>query len=1335
MRQIDDPCLSIPIFLVPGCWGSLAVALFADEGYVSALHRGSPVVNDLHYGLLVGGGVQLLCRHVLAIMSIMLWAIGSSALFIRVMRRFPRYCVLTTAEANHLDKFQHGCYYTDYVRQFLEPDNELEPEPEPLPPVELSHPHSPASTSGFRNSFGARPSTVHDIPEYIAPNVVEGRLYKDFSADNDDSENDTSVDTNVLVLAHHQAKARTLKHEPSPFSTISLEHASRSRVALFFITLVIVTSASTVQDLPALVDGGTPALFAFCEDVAFEKLANTSMQFQGRVSALDGDLLSLWQLICGVIVFSMQLGFCFLEAGNVRSGSVLTIIFKNFADCALGGLCWWFIGYCLAYGESFGIWGFDANLFVFSPAPSSELFGAYPSFFLSYAYMAAACTIISGAVAERISFEAYYAMVISVCALSYPACVHWMWSSTGLLSPFSENKILANGVLDFSGSIVIHLFGGTSAVTLAYLTGPRALRGGVTVFSEEGRKIVEPHNKFQLATGTLLLWFGWFAFNGGSVRSMSQGSSGVAGNAVVTTLLSSGVSTVVGGIYSKVALGFWDISICCNSALVGLVSITAGCAYVAPPFAIVIGIVSVPCYVGFSKLTVYLGIDDVVGAGAVHAAGGAWGGLAVGLFADAGRIQAVLSDPEAGKSYGLLLGGGVGQVAVQMVGILSVAAWAILTMFILWLPLRFTIGLRVPVADEYLGLDIAKHKCHSYDYIGKLELERTRALEAVEVAQGIAVALVLFDTEKVIQILDDHQEAEAVSTFSREKEDPLLRAFRSLAENLEQYRPYLPDSLLDMANEHQAAMEDKPSDSVPPPGRGGSVTIVFTDIQNSTASWEACPEGMSKGLKLHNQVMRRCIAANCGYEVKTIGDAFMVAFDSIIDAVKFALDAHVDLYHAPWPKELLEVPYCAKDAEVLWAGPRVRIGVHCGEVNVEMNNVVGRCDYFGGTVNRAARVEGACVGGAVCVTSDVLEKIASIKKAQSNDFTCDNGLDLVDNPIVVHMGTVPLKGAGASTLSLLIPQTLAKRKGQVEQMLKTRLLSNQKRQSLSKRSSGIESVSMSMADGQSEFGDGHAKKRHHDFMKERFERIPVATTGRVEAEYDCTFDGNPEESVSMVNEALSRVLNCLDRTDGTVIALIGMSLACGWNTTKKTPLHLDNALRFVGMLYTAQARLNEGDTTSRRFYVGITTGTVLVGNVGTQSQRFVSVIGPSVKLSGCLAFTARDIDIFCLCATLIADDQPFQTIRRHMRPVDRWYFAGKAASVTVYEVRADSMKQLFVTDDTDDDDDWAWSDAYWEAYENADHVRMLSEAPQNPIVAAVAVRLREKLSLRPPLRF
>ncbi|KAJ9448406.1 putative ammonium transporter 1 member 5 [Diplonema papillatum] len=1063
---------------------------------------------------------------------------------------------------------------------------------------------------------------------------------------------------------------------------------------------------------------------------------------QDRVTAIEADLLSIWRLFCGIIVFSMQLGFCFLEAGNVRSGSVITIIFKNLADCALGGLCWWAVGYGLAQGESFGMWGWDPDLFAFSPGASSELFAAYPSFFLSYTYMTAACTIISGATAERISFGAYCAVVVGVSSLFYPACAHWMWSTTGFLSPFSENKTVGNGVLDFSGSIVIHLYGGVSAVTLAYLIGPRALRDGVDVFSAEGRRVVEPHNKFQLVTGTLLLWFAWFAFNGGSVVSMSHGGSVVAGNAMLNTLLAGSGSTFVGALYSKWSLGIWDISICCNSALVGLVSITAGCSFMSPPFAVLSGIVSVPCYIGFSKLTVYFRIDDVVEAGAVHAAGGIWGGLAVGLFADAGRIQAALGDPDAGESYGLFLGGGVDQVAVQLVGILCVIAWAMLTMFIVWLPLRLTTGLRVSVEDEYSGLDISKHKCHSYDYIEKLELERTSALESVKMARNIAETLVSFDTEKVKDILVSHQRKVDANSAVRGHDNPLLEAFRSLADNLEGYRPYLPDSLMDMAHENQEAFADKPSVSVPAPGKNGSAALVFTDIQNSTASWEACPEGMSKGLKLHNQVMRRCIDTNHGYEVKTIGDAFMVAFDSIIDAVKFALDAHVELYHAPWPKELLEVPYCAKDAEVAWAGPRVRIGVHCGEVDVEMNNVVGRCDYFGGTVNRAARVEGACVGGAVCVTSDVLEKIASIKKATNPLTTGQRNLDLVGDPLLVHMGPVPLKGAGVSTLSLLLPQALAKRKGYVEQALKAKQRTTVKRHSIVKRTSVASTRSMagstrSIADGSTRsIPDGqsdHGKKRHHDFMKEKLELVPTATAGRVELEYERTFVGNPEESVNMVNEALSRVLNCLDRTEGTVAALVGMSLACGWNTTKKTALHFDNALRFVGMLYSAQARLNEAEATSRRFYVGIATGTVLVGNVGTQLQRFVSVIGPCVKLSGCLAFTARDIDVFCLAASLVHDEL-LQSMRQHARPIDRWHTTGGTACVNVYQVRADGMKQLFVTDDGNEEEDWSWSEAYWAAYESEDHESMLSGAPRNPIVAAVAVRLREKISLRPPLR-
>ena len=227
---------------------------------------------------------------------------------------------------------------------------------------------------------------------------------------------------------------------------------------------------------------------------------------QTELASVSTDLDGTWSLTCGIIVFSMQLGFCFLEAGSVRSGNVINIIFKNLGDCAIGSLMWWCVGYSIAYGSgSVFIGGGDEHLYALRPDADDPNASKYSHFFLSFTYMTAAVTIVSGAVAERMSLLSYYIFVTLATGFVYPTIVHWVWSDYGWLSPFSDNRYAANGVLDFAGSVVIHCYGGASALVLAFMLGNRVLPDGIDLFSEEGQLLVAPHNRFQQATGMFVI--------------------------------------------------------------------------------------------------------------------------------------------------------------------------------------------------------------------------------------------------------------------------------------------------------------------------------------------------------------------------------------------------------------------------------------------------------------------------------------------------------------------------------------------------------------------------------------------------------------------------------------------------------------------------------------------------------------------------------------------------------------------------------------------------------------------------------------------------------------
>eukprot|EP00666_Eupelagonemidae_sp_cell4sb_P007118 gene7118-16098_t len=213
-------------------------------------------------------------------------------------------------------------------------------------------------------------------------------------------------------------------------------------------------------------------------------------------------------------------------------------------------------------------------------------------------------------------------------------------------------------------------------------------------------------------------------------------------------------------------------------------------------------------------------------------------------------------------------------------------------------------------------------------------------------------------------------------------------------------------------------------------GPTGTVTLVFTDIQGSTVLWEANQEAMDLAMETHNELMRAGILAHRGYEVKTIGDAFMVAFEEAKSAVGFCLNAQVDLVETPWQPELTSLAGCGRHelpgGQVVWHGLRVRMGIHIGEVRRDTNPVTGRSDYFGPTVNKASRVADAACGGLVVCTEDVLVAVGT------------TGLEELSAPVVIPLGQRVFKGvAGKCTIAGLLPRALEAREtemaGHVEQ--------------------------------------------------------------------------------------------------------------------------------------------------------------------------------------------------------------------------------------------------------------------------------------------------------------
>ncbi len=411
------------------------------------------------------------------------------------------------------------------------------------------------------------------------------------------------------------------------------------------------------------------------------------------LTAVDAEVFGVWFLIGAALVFWMQAGFAMVETGFTRAKNSGNIIMKNLMDFCIGTVMFILIGFSLLLGEDFaGLIG----------KPGFDIFTAYSdfdwsSFVFNLVFCATTATIVSGAMAERTKFLSYciYSGVIS--ALIYPIEAHWIWGG-GWLAQL--------GFHDFAGSCAIHMVGGISALIGAKILGPR-----IGKFEKDASgKIIKVnafpgHNIPIGALGVFILWLGWYGFNGAAATTVDQ-----LGSIFVTTTIAPAVATVTCMIFTWVKYGKPDVSMCLNASLAGLVAITAPCDVTDAFGAICIGIVAGLLVVfGVWLLDYKLHVDDPVGAVAVHMMNGIWGTIAVGLFATPTAPEYSIANAAGEEIKGLFYGGGFELLGLQLLGFISVAAWTAVTITILFLVIKATVGLRASREEEIRGLDITEH--------------------------------------------------------------------------------------------------------------------------------------------------------------------------------------------------------------------------------------------------------------------------------------------------------------------------------------------------------------------------------------------------------------------------------------------------------------------------------------------------------------------------------------------------------------------------------------------------------------------------------------------------
>jgi len=395
---------------------------------------------------------------------------------------------------------------------------------------------------------------------------------------------------------------------------------------------------------------------------------------------------NVWMMICTALVFFMHLGFSFLEIGLTRQKNAVNILFKNFFVITSGLLLYCIGGFNLMYpGFEEGAAGFFKFAGFGISAPEGGMTVDYASggytwwtdFLFQGMFAATAATIVSGAVAERVKLKSFMLFSVIYVGLVYPIIGSWKWGG-GFLDQW--------GFYDFAGSTLVHSVGGLAALIAVYLLGAR-----IGKFGKNGKPNAIPgHNIPLAAAGVLILWLGWFGFNGGSVLSADPELTSLT---LVTTCLAAAAGGVSAAVFSNLLYKNFDLTMFMNGVLGGLVGITAGADQMSPTDAIFIGLIAGVIIVLGISLIDKLRLDDPVGAIAVHLICGILGTLAVGIFGAMASFD---------------------QFIIQLIGVGIVGAFSCITAFIILFAIKKTMGLRVEADEELKGLDLMEHGMDAY---------------------------------------------------------------------------------------------------------------------------------------------------------------------------------------------------------------------------------------------------------------------------------------------------------------------------------------------------------------------------------------------------------------------------------------------------------------------------------------------------------------------------------------------------------------------------------------------------------------------------------------------
>uniref|UniRef100_A0A1I7YPB2 Ammonium transporter n=1 Tax=Steinernema glaseri TaxID=37863 RepID=A0A1I7YPB2_9BILA len=473
-------------------------------------------------------------------------------------------------------------------------------------------------------------------------------------------------------------------------------------------------------------------------------VANLSAQLEElsqRLENLQNDFTqnteSFFMCSMALVIFFMQPGFAFLEAGAVRSKNTTNILIKNLLDSCIAVIGYWAIGWALAYGSPgesvLGLFFGQSQFFL---ADMDE----YAKFFFQYVFAATASTIVSGAVAERCEFATYITYCSAISAFVYPIATHWGWSDDGWMKKGIQGDSISTTYIDFAGSGMVHLCAGTISIIAAYMMGPRL--GRFSKLGEEPSGEIKGHSVPFAALGGFILMFGFLAFNGGSVPNMTQPGEGkIVALAMINTIMCGAFAAMIYLVIHYVANGKWTLLLTINACLTGMVSACAGCNNMMPWASAFTGTGAGLIYLALSKLMIRLKIDDPLDAFAVHAGGGLWGLFAICIVGKEGVAYALVNLITGSK--GVTATQAFSQLGWNMLCAVAIIIWSSITMIPVFLLLKKMKKLRVPEEIEIKGLDIYKHGeaayplhayGHGWDEFEKVTDRRRKLSQNVEMS-------------------------------------------------------------------------------------------------------------------------------------------------------------------------------------------------------------------------------------------------------------------------------------------------------------------------------------------------------------------------------------------------------------------------------------------------------------------------------------------------------------------------------------------------------------------------------------------------------------------------